>query len=221
MRRTQGELEQARSRYADLYDFAPIGFITLSKGGLIADTNIAGAALLGFDRAFAEGLPIVTAIHAAQRQRLRDFLAGCWRHPAAASTVEVLTRRTPGKRLRLTSRVQGSGKVARLFTAIVDFTEERRLELERAEALERVKGLIEQLVTVQEEERRRIALNLHDHIGQQLTALRLAFGSMRNDHPTAGQTRQLDKIDEMTSRIHYYSHFRPVVKARRPRRCGS
>lgn len=201
LRRTQAELEHARSRYADLYDFAPIGFITLSQDGLIADANIAGAALLGFDRAFAEGLPIASAIHTAQRRRLRDFLAACWRQSGPARSMELLTRGTPGNLLRLTCRVQGSGPIARLFTAIVDVTEERRLELERAEALERVKALIEQLVTVQEEERRRIALNLHDHIGQQLTALRLALGSMRDDHPTAGQNRQLDKIDEMTSRM--------------------
>jgi signal transduction histidine kinase len=201
LRRTHAELEQARSRYADLYDFAPIGFIALSKIGLVADVNIAGAALLGFDRAFAEGLPIASAIHAAHRRRLRLFLASCWQHPlGAARTLEVPTRETSGKLLRLTCRVQGGGRTARLFTAIVDVTEERRLELERAEALERVKGLIEQLVTVQEEERRRIALNLHDHIGQQLTALRLALGSMRNDAPT-DQSVQLDRIDEMTSRI--------------------
>lgn len=202
LRRTQAELEQARSRYADLYDFAPIGFIALSRSGLVVDINIAGAALLGFDRAFAEGLPIASAIQAAQRRRLRMFLASCWQHPLGpARTLEVPTRDTPGRLLRLTCRVQGSGRTARLFTAIVDVTEERRLELERAEALERVKGLIEQLVTVQEEERRRIALNLHDHIGQQLTALRLALGSMRNDAPTSDQSVQLDRIDEMTSRI--------------------
>lgn len=201
LRRTQSELEHARSRYADLYDFAPIGFITLSRSGLVADVNIAGAALLGFDRSFAEGLPIASAIDAADRRRLRVFMAGCWQHPLGpARTIEIPTRDTPGKLLRLTCRVQGSGRSARLFTAIVDVTEERRLELERAEALERVKALIEQLVTVQEEERRRIALNLHDHIGQQLTALRLALGSMR-DEPVNGRSQQLDRIDEMTSKM--------------------
>jgi signal transduction histidine kinase len=208
LRRTQSELEQARSRYADLYDFAPIGFITLSRSSLVADVNIAGAALLGFDRKFAEGLPIASAIHAAHRRRLRVFLAGCWQHPLGpARTLEIPTRDTPGKLLRLTCRVQGSGPTARLFTAIVDVTEERRLELERAAALERVKALIEQLVTVQEEERRRIALNLHDHIGQQLTALRLALGSMRDEPPANGRAQQLDRIDEMTSKMDHDLDF--------------
>jgi PAS domain S-box-containing protein len=208
LRRTQSELEQARSRYADLYDFAPIGFITLSRSGLVADVNIAGAALLGFDRTFAEGLPIASAMHAAHRSRLRVFLAGCWQNPhGPARTLEIPTRNTPGKLLRLTCRVQGSGRIARLFTAIVDVTEERRLELERAEALERVKALIEQLVTVQEEERRRIALNLHDHIGQQLTALRLALGSMRDEPPANGRTQQFDRIDEMTSKMDHDLDF--------------
>lgn len=202
LRRIQAELEQARSRYADLYDLAPIGFITLSKSGLIAEINIAGASLLGLDRALAEGLPIAAAAHAAERARLREFLAACWQRPhGPAQILEVPTRETPRKLLRLTCRVQGSGPNARLFAAIVDVTEERRLEAERSEALTRVKALIEQLVTVQEEERRRIARNLHDHIGQQLTALRLALGSMRNDEHSAAQSRQLDKIEEMTSKM--------------------
>jgi signal transduction histidine kinase len=208
LRRTQSELEQARSRYADLYDFAPIGFITLSRSGLVADVNIAGAALLGFDRNFAEGLPIASAVHAAHRRRLRVFLAGCWQHPhGPARSLEIPTRDTPGKLLRLTCRVQGSGRIARLFTAIVDVTEERRLELERTAALDRVKALIEQLVTVQEEERRKIALNIHDHIGQQLTALRLALGSIRDEPPANGRTQQLDRIDEMTSKIDHDLDF--------------
>jgi len=50
LRRTQHELDAARERYFDLYDMAPVGYITLSEQGLILEANLAFAGLLGMGR---------------------------------------------------------------------------------------------------------------------------------------------------------------------------
>lgn len=50
LRRAYAELEEARDRYADLYEFAPIGYITLNRDGVIVEINLAGSILLGVDR---------------------------------------------------------------------------------------------------------------------------------------------------------------------------
>lgn len=42
------ESDALRERYADIYDFAPVGYFTLDRSGLIIDVNLAGAVLLGF-----------------------------------------------------------------------------------------------------------------------------------------------------------------------------
>jgi len=47
LHRTQGELEAARARYFDLYDLAPVGYLTVSKNGLILEANFTAATLLG------------------------------------------------------------------------------------------------------------------------------------------------------------------------------
>jgi len=49
---------------------------------------------------------------------------------------------------------------------------------ERREAEEQIKGLMRRLLTVQEDERRRIARDLHDHIGQQVAGLRLKIDAI-------------------------------------------
>lgn len=50
LRRAQLIIEESRDRYVDFYDFAPVGYITLSCEALIDEINLAGATLLGDER---------------------------------------------------------------------------------------------------------------------------------------------------------------------------
>ncbi len=50
LRRTQVELEAARDRYADLYDFSPAGYLTLDRQGKIVEANLRAGMLMGLDR---------------------------------------------------------------------------------------------------------------------------------------------------------------------------
>ena len=50
LRRAQVELDNARERYFDLYDLAPVGYCTLSEKGLILEANLTAATLLGVAR---------------------------------------------------------------------------------------------------------------------------------------------------------------------------
>ena len=57
LRRTQLELAESRDRYIDLYDFAPIGYFTISEKGLILQANLIGANMLGIERGRLIGQP--------------------------------------------------------------------------------------------------------------------------------------------------------------------
>ena len=50
LRRTQTELDKARSRYFDLYDLAPVGYCSVSEAGLIVEANLKAATLFGVAR---------------------------------------------------------------------------------------------------------------------------------------------------------------------------
>jgi PAS domain S-box-containing protein len=50
LRRSQLELEEAHNQLMDLYDFAPVGFVTLDGDGVITSANLTAASLLGVER---------------------------------------------------------------------------------------------------------------------------------------------------------------------------
>lgn len=50
LRKAHNAMEEARDRYVNLYEFAPVGYFALSRDALISEINLTGSALLGVDR---------------------------------------------------------------------------------------------------------------------------------------------------------------------------
>jgi two-component system, cell cycle sensor histidine kinase and response regulator CckA len=50
LRSTQLKLEAQLDKYSDLYDFAPVGYFTISDQGMILNANLTGAFMLGVER---------------------------------------------------------------------------------------------------------------------------------------------------------------------------
>src|SRR5450631_2371081 len=49
------EVETALEKYTNLYDFAPVGYMTLNRNETISDMNLRGAGLLGIERVNLRG----------------------------------------------------------------------------------------------------------------------------------------------------------------------
>jgi PAS domain S-box-containing protein len=58
LRRAQIELGASRARYFDLYDLAPVGYFTINDNGLILESNLTAARLLGAERIALVNKPI-------------------------------------------------------------------------------------------------------------------------------------------------------------------
>jgi PAS domain S-box-containing protein len=174
---TLQELEEARDRYIELYDSAPSGYCTLDPAGLIVEINLTAAALLGRPRSSLVGMPLTPAIVPDDRPRFLRYLRSCGHSNEGVIGGEDLRIHTKlGERVvRLSCRPRCGPDQAltEYFVALDDVTERRRLESAREEARRAHAELIRRMLTLQESERHRIARDIHDDLGQQVTALRL------------------------------------------------
>jgi PAS domain S-box-containing protein len=57
LRRAREELELSLNKYAELYDFAPLGYFVFDAAGVIREVNLAGAQLLGVERQLLANTP--------------------------------------------------------------------------------------------------------------------------------------------------------------------
>ena len=174
--RAQATLEETRDRFIELYDFAPSGYLALGSNGMIRQINLTGAALLGKPRHVIEGMPLLGFVANADRPRLLDFLRRCRNATDSNLSAELTIQAASGLRnvqLICKPRLQPGSQSPELLMAIIDITERRQIEAERAKDAREHVALATRLISAQDEERQRIARDLHDNIGQQVTALRL------------------------------------------------
>jgi PAS domain S-box-containing protein len=71
----------------------------------------------------------------------------------------------------------------------------------KAETVQREKDMLAQFVSTQEDERRRIARDIHDHVGQQLTVLRLKLDALREMCDDQTICDEIDRVNEITEQL--------------------
>ncbi|HEY1957312.1 MAG TPA: ATP-binding protein [Polyangiaceae bacterium] len=73
----QEELEEARNRYFDLFEGAPVAYCVLDRNGVIEDANGATATLIRTSRAALVGIPFARAVSVVEKQTFVDHIARC------------------------------------------------------------------------------------------------------------------------------------------------
>jgi len=145
LREAHVALEESRDRYADLYDFAPVGYLTLDQGGRILEINLTGARLLGVERAELIGRPLSTLLETDSLPGLFAHLKEVFARSRKIVTELQLRPRTDGPLdVRLESIVVTSldeGLVCR--TVLVDDTERKQAERALAEREAEQRAVIE------------------------------------------------------------------------------
>jgi len=157
--------ELAQVREEALVENTPTGILMMRQGRLcLANPRL--AELLGCSREALLGAEALSLIHPEDRERVALALRGQAPSPSAGIECRLLTRSGPLRWVTLRrAQIHSRGEPLTLVT-LQDLTDRKRLE-------EELRDLSARLLRAHEEERRRVARDLHDGPCQTLTAVRL------------------------------------------------
>jgi PAS domain S-box-containing protein len=127
LQRARAEAEDGLARYSDLYELAPVGYLTLDRDGAIQKVNLFGASLFGLERSRLVGRRVSQLVAAESRPAFEAFLAKMFESQAKESCeVVVDPGAAPPLMLELTGTALDEGKECRVVAT--DITGRKRAE---------------------------------------------------------------------------------------------
>jgi PAS domain S-box-containing protein len=172
------------SDLTDLYENAPCGYHSLDAQGVVVRMNATELAWLGYRRDEIVGRVKLSALVSPACRRHFEAAFEALKVAGSKSEVESELARKDGSilpvQLNAVAIVDRRGRFVQTHASVTDITDRRRVEQQaRRYALE-LQALSRRLVEAQDHERRRLADELHDRIGQNLTALNLNLTTIRH-----------------------------------------
>jgi PAS domain S-box-containing protein len=145
LRQAQVDLEASRDHYVDLYEFAPLGYLTLSGSGMIEQINLTGATLLG-----AERKPLLQRrfdkFVATEDQDRWQRLFMKMKQLGEKMDIELTLQRINGTRFPARLDCQYlEGDAPRVRIAVTDITDSKRISEELARERELLDVVVKQL----------------------------------------------------------------------------
>ncbi len=132
LRHARDELEAALDSYTDLYDFAPVGYFTLSREGIIRQVNLTGSCMVGVERSRLVGRSFRLLAAASSRAGFDRFLQQVFASQSKQSGDFDLPGKDQDLRtVNIEAQCQLNGQACRI--ALVDVTERIRAEVEQRE----------------------------------------------------------------------------------------
>ncbi|MCK9377416.1 MAG: PAS domain S-box protein [Syntrophobacterales bacterium] len=138
LRRSQSELEAASQKYVDFYDFAPVGFLTLERNGLIKEINLTAAGLLGKTREKLVNTLLRFYIVPQDLDLFRRYLRRVFQAPEEQHCEARLKRQTGEFYARLDGIIgndSAGGKVCRISITDISDLKQAEQKLRESETL--------------------------------------------------------------------------------------
>lgn len=188
LRDKQQELELARDKYADLYEFAPVGYLTLDDKGVIRGINLTATKLLGYNRNQLLGKPFsIFFVNGNSRdffRTLRAAMAG-----ESEQNLELLLKRQDDSRLNVRLQmVPPMRHQAEVRVALIDISQQKAAEVEVRENREALLHA-DRLSLLGE-----LSSGIAHEVSQPITAIAI-YAEMLRDLAQAGQLGEPELIE--------------------------
>lgn len=173
-KRVEQALSNSRAQYHMLLESMNEGFVIQGPHGILSYVNERLCEMLGYPREEMIGRPTKDFVASSSLLLLQEQMQR--RKRGEYAPYEIMLVRKDGEKLfaRISPRplFETDGSFGGSFSVVTDLSAQLRAEVELRESESELRLLSAQLLKTQEQERKRIARELHDGIGQSLSAVK-------------------------------------------------
>ncbi len=202
--RMRKALREREELYKQLVDNINEGIVIQNKRGIVSSANEKFLRMIGYNRNKVIGRPITELLGEGWLRKNSGH--GLRQKGDRSKSVELAWKRKDGKRIfTILSPKPIYGEKGRFLgsvSVLTDITDRREVEMELRRSHERLRSLSHHLQSVREKESKRIASEIHDELGQYLTALKIDLSWLSNRVSFEKGGRELfEKIASMTALV--------------------
>jgi PAS domain S-box-containing protein len=202
----QEALWERTEAFAALLEASPSAVITLDRAGNVAMWNLAAERLLGWTAWEMLGKPL------RLEQRLEDGSVKTfhlwhdvhqsgWKSRAMEMRLQTKAQNTVDVTVSVGVLLDTDGKVNGCIAILSDLMDRKRAESVEQESRAQLRQLLQRLEMIREEERSRIARELHDELGQALTVLKFDLAGLKEKLQSSRKTQAMETAHAMEGQI--------------------
>jgi len=199
-KKIERQLRISEEKYRDLYDNAPDMYHSVDKNGIIIDCNETEAKMLGYRKDEIIGKKIIDFMTEESKKLQMEFFPNINKY--SHIQIERDFVRKDGSvftaALNVYVEVDEKGNFVKTKTIGRDITYRKKIEEELRKSKEALRKLSLYLQNIRESERKEISKEIHDELGQSLTALKLSLSWIKK---RVKDDTLLEKFDEAMSLI--------------------
>ena len=211
-------LRESEQKYSTLVEDALVG-VYIIKDGIIEFANDKFAAIYGYEKEELIGMQSLNLVHPEDRGLIKEMRAKRLSGEKVPSEYEIRGLKKNGDTIwvmRSLSLINYKDGPA-ISGIVSDMTKRRKAEEALRESGKELRILSNQLLSAEEKERKRIARELHDGIGQALSAIKFSVENSLRQLSNEADHRELESLEAvipLTQKT--IEEVRRIVKDLRP-----
>jgi PAS domain S-box-containing protein len=127
IRQARDDAETALEKYSDLYDFAPVGYFTLDRDGVIRTANLTGATLLGIERVLLIDRRFDSFLSSENRPTFIPFLGKVF-ESRGKEACELVFQNVGNSPIFMQIEAVATASEQECHVALIDITDRKRAE---------------------------------------------------------------------------------------------
>ncbi|MEK7875700.1 MAG: PAS domain S-box protein, partial [Pseudomonadota bacterium] len=191
---------ETQAKLAAIVENSNDAIIGRAIDGTITSWNAAAERILGYTAAEVIGRDLVETFPPEARQQIA-VMRNLVRTGQSVPSHEVVRITKDGRRIDVTLSISSirdnSGNIMGTATILHDISELKRAEQILRNYAERLQTVSRKLLEVQEDEHRRLARELHDQVGQVLTALKINLQVIENQPAAAPVALKIEECAQI------------------------